>query len=842
MKHSNSSSARKKRRNMIIAFGLFKAVKIAIVIGAAMFTSSAASAAGGIVKGTLVDAADASPLPDATLRFYLYPDTTKMISGIATDADGKFTATLASAGKYLLKCTYVGMNDRNIEFTLTDFDKSLDLGVIPMRADSEMLSEVTVIGRRPIIQADGEKLTYNTEDDISTSSQTAIEMLRKVPTVTVDGDDNIRLNGNGNFKILLNGREDPMLSSNASQVLKSMPANTIKKVEIITDPGAKFDAEGVGGILNIITTKNMKSEGYTGSVTLMGNNRNAGLSASLLNKFNKVTTNLNLSAYYMWGHKGNSDTDRENFTSEQERFHLQRGTNKQRGEMLQGSFQISYEADTLNLFTASFTGYGVMGDATINTAISNYNAANILTSSYKTAISGNGSWGSLSAYGAYQHTFRNNSEHNLILSYQYNYGIYMMDYKNSFYDPFNYDMLSPAEHKKDSTPTNEHTVQIDYCNPFTEHHKLEAGFKGIFRRNNAGSEASQGADLASIPEMQWVSKVRQTQNIEAVYASYSFKWSKLAAKAGLRYEHTDMGLRYLIGGTETFNSSLNDVVPNASLTLQFSPARMLRASYQMRIMRPSINQMNPHGTEIIPGNVNIGNPDLTSERNHNVTLTYSDFGKMLGTNLSAGYSQSTNMISDFSWMSNNTLYSSYANLGTYRQFFANAYLLVNFSPKMQLSVNGGAQYTDLRSPSANAVNCGWAGNIGGTFSYTMPWRLKLEAYGGWGSRSISLQGEGSSWNYCGISLQRSFLSEDRLKVSISASNFIQPKTHWRTSLESDNFRQTTDYSMSHWMIGASVSFNFGSLKSRMKSVSTTIVNDDVQQSNSNKGFGGNGGL
>ena len=145
----------------------------------------------------------------------------------------------------------------------------VDMGKIALSEQSTELDEVQVVAQRPLVKVEIDKLTYNAKDDPESSTSNVLDLLRKVPMVTVDGEDNIQLKGSSSFKIYMNGKPSNMITNNPSQVLKSMPANSVKDVEVITDPGAKYDAEGVGGIINIITDKRM-DEGYSGSVGANG--------------------------------------------------------------------------------------------------------------------------------------------------------------------------------------------------------------------------------------------------------------------------------------------------------------------------------------------------------------------------------------------------------------------------------------------------------------------------------------------------------------------------------------------------------------------------------------------
>jgi len=216
------------------------------------------------VKGKLVSADDQNPLPYATISISRETAPANSIKKLATREDGSFSTTL-TPGKYIVTFHFVGMNDIIKSVEVTASQNPLDMGVISMTESAIQLDELSVTAQRPLVKVEIDKLTYSAKDDPEASTSNVLDMLRKVPLVTVDGEDEIQLKGSSNFKIYLNGKPSNMISGNPSQVLKSMPANSVKDIEVITDPGAKYDAEGVGGIINIITDKR-SDDGYSGSV------------------------------------------------------------------------------------------------------------------------------------------------------------------------------------------------------------------------------------------------------------------------------------------------------------------------------------------------------------------------------------------------------------------------------------------------------------------------------------------------------------------------------------------------------------------------------------------------
>lgn len=229
------------------------------------------------VKGVLVDSLTNETEPYATIRIFSSADRTKPARLALTDDNGRFNEKLNNVGKYIISFSSVGKNTVQREFVLSESVKSVDLGTILTSDAIEMLKGIEVVAQKPLVKAEVDKVTYSMEDDPDSKTNSTLEMLRKVPLVTVDGEDNIQVNGSSNFKVHVNGKPNSMMSNNPKEVLKSLPANSVKSIEVITEPGAKYDAEGIGGILNIITTGG-GMQGYT--VTLNGGVNNRGANAS----------------------------------------------------------------------------------------------------------------------------------------------------------------------------------------------------------------------------------------------------------------------------------------------------------------------------------------------------------------------------------------------------------------------------------------------------------------------------------------------------------------------------------------------------------------------------------
>lgn len=264
---------------------------IILLVASLSFTAKAQKVVQGqfSVKGILLDSLSNEGEPYSTIRISLKNNPAKPVKLAVTGADGRFDERLAVPGTYLIHFTSVGKSPVQKEFSISTNRKNVDLGKILIAEATEMLKGVEVVAQKPLVKAEIDKVTYSIEDDPDSKTNTTLEMLRKVPLVTVDGEDKIQVNGSSKFKVHVNGKPNNMMSNNPTEVLRSMPANSIKSIEVITEPGAKYDAEGVAGILNIITI-GAGMEGYT--VTLNGGASNTRVYGGGYVRFSRASSLL----------------------------------------------------------------------------------------------------------------------------------------------------------------------------------------------------------------------------------------------------------------------------------------------------------------------------------------------------------------------------------------------------------------------------------------------------------------------------------------------------------------------------------------------------------------------
>lgn len=812
------------------------------------------------VKGILLDSLTQEGEPYATIKIVKKEAPAKALKMLVTDMKGQFQEKVPGTGNFVMTITSVGRTPIVKDFSVKAGEKLVDFGTLYIVDASNELGQVEIVAQKPLVKADIDKIEYNVQDDPDAQSNSVLEMLRKVPLVTVDGEDNIQVNGSSSFKVYVNGKPNNMMSNNPTEVLKSMPANSIKHIEVITNPGPKYDAEGVGGILNIVTVGS-GLEGYTATFSANVSNRGAGGGAFGTIKSGKLT----VSARYNYNYNdqprnyssGSQHVTPEAVTENSSNLDYD-GSNKGHGSFQSGSMEASYEIDTLRLVTMSFGLWGGGNKSNgstdyIATFPENINAAPIY--SYSAFNRSKSSWYSIDGGIDYQRLFKV-KDRMLTFSYKINtrpqtsdsYTEYEID---NGYNPDWADYLNRLKNQhNDGENTTEHTFQADYTTPIGKLHTLEAGAKYILRNNSSEDDRFDADDTGKYEyNKDQSSHYKHLNDIIAAYLGYGLKVKRLSGRLGLRYEHTIQDVKYLVGRGEDFTKNFDDVVPSASIGYKLTDMSNLRLGYNMRIYRPGIWALNPYLNDADPSYISRGNPELDSEKSHAFNLSYSNFIQKFNVNISARYSFTNNSIENVTRLMPDTeieglknptgkdvLYSTYANIGKTRYASVNGYVNWNATSRTRIYMNMSGNYSYLEG-GEGMRNDGWSLFAYGGAQHTLPhdWRISMNVFGQ--TPWIMLQGKGSSFFDYGVSVNKSFLNK-RLTLSAFASNFFKKYMNQSSTTEGSGFVRESNYKYSRQRFGVSVSYRIGELKASVKKAARTISNDDVKSGGGDSVGGG----
>lgn len=776
------------------------------------------------VTGTIRDSLTREGEPAAILQFFQTSDLEKPIAFTTTDADGTFSQVLTGTGSFRLLFSNLGRKTLTRDFTL-DGSASLDLGDILIQDDVQTLEAGGVTALRPLVKMEVDKMTYDVAHDVDAKSSTVLDMLRKVPMVSVDGQDNITVNGSSSFTVYVDGKPNQMISANPSVVLKMMPASAIKDISVVTNPGARYDAEGVGGVLNLTTNREETggqslADGAYGSLTGMASTRGYGGGIYYTRQQGKFAFNFNGNA--MFNNNPGTVTDIERTGNGMTTLSHSEGGMKI--PIVMGDLGMSYEIDNQNLIsaTAGLMHMGMTSDGTGSTQL--LMPGN--TFGYTTDTWSRNTSNSITASADYQHLWADVPERSFILSYRFSGSPSIADSRNRFGDAEG-NILDLTDRRTDGkTNATDHTVQVDFTSPIDGIGSISTGAKFTSRHNSSDQQAYLWNGNDWTYNALGSTEYDYYNRIGAVYTEMTFNLGNLGLKAGTRYEHTWQ--RYNQDGGNTFRTNYGSLVPSASIQYNLGMTSNIGLSYNMRISRPGITYLNPYRNDADPTALSYGNPDIKVEKSHTINLVYNYFSSKIMLNLTGRFAYTGNGISDYSFYQENILHTTYDNIVANTSTGLNAFLMWNAGTKTRFILNGGLDYTDIRSEKLGQHNYGWSGNALLGFQQTLPWDLRFSANGVLMSKSYSLQGWSSGISIGTVGLTKTFL-DDRLSISISAIRQLSTK-----DLTVKSYMATKDYTMNMdttipmSQVSLSISWTFGKQGSAsVKKARRTITEDDI---------------
>ncbi|HEY9196864.1 MAG TPA: TonB-dependent receptor, partial [Mucilaginibacter sp.] len=704
-------------------------------------------------------------------------------------------------------------------------------GKIYISATSKQLGEVNITAVRPVMKQEVDRLTYDVQADPESKAISALDMMRKVPLLSVDGDDKIRLKGSGNYKILVNGKESALMVKNPSDVLKAMPATNIEKIEVITTPPAKYDAEGLSGIINIITKKNA-DQGYNGSINSRFNSIwGPGYNLNATVKQGK----FGLSGYAGFGNQNrahNSNESSQTFFATQSTL-LQNSDGSFEGRYRYANADLSYEIDSLNLLTGSFELFSGHFDQNSNQYSRQLDKDGNITQAYRSATEGNNKDKGTDISLNYQLGFKNVKEELLTLSYKYSYSPSDQFGSNTFTDRVNFNALTNPNFRQYNNPADKaHTFQVDYVYPFKKVN-FEAGGKVILR-NNSSDFLRENLDANTgnyVVDDSQSNNFDYHQDVYSAYNSYQLKFTKYTVKAGLRLEHTQISADF---EGKPLDRGYNNLIPSVSLQRSFKSSS-INFGFTQRIQRPGIYQLNPFVDNSNPKFVTTGNPGLRPELNNTFELTYSRFSKG-SVNAGLSYAFSNNSIQNVSTILDSVTYTSFQNLGSNRTLGLNLNTNLNITKKFTVSINGQISHIWLKGTYNGRfyTNDGYTGNAFGNLAYKFDGGYRLALDAGFFSGDVTLQGKSSNFIYNSYVASKE-LFKKKFTVSLVANNPYSKYRSYTGYTRTNDFYNTYSGTNPYRNFAIRLNYKFGKLNSEIKKNQRGINNDDTKGGGSKSG-------
>jgi outer membrane receptor for ferrienterochelin and colicin len=807
------------------------------------------------ISGQVLDSLSNKPVEFANVAL-IDINTGKPVNGTICDADGKFTITKVAEGSYSVEVTFIGYQTTKIgNIKVEEKRDEINLGTIQLRMKEEILKEVVVEGQKAIIEEKVDRMVYNAENDQTSRGGDATDVLKRVPMLSVDLDGNVSMRGSSNVMVLINNKPSTIVASNVADALKQIPADQIKSVEVITSPSAKYDAEGTGGIINIITKKN----------TLQGATLNLDAGVGLRG------SNLGLNGNYRTGKMGFSlgGWGRSNYNVNGRFENEQTSVN---GANITTSSQ---RADTRN--------QGLFGNYTLGWDY-DINDKNSLAASVRLGARNNNSWqDDLYSENYFNDVFNsslqnvktidesNNVDMNLTYTKTFEkpqkefsiLGSYSRNNRNNDFTRRTLEvdgLYDPSATKNNNDSYNqEMTIQADYVSPISTNQIMEFGAKNITRKvfsdfKYAEDLEGDGSFETNI-EASRSNNLNYDQNVTSGYFSYTLAMNNgYSLKAGSRYEYTVIKA---YSKTKTENEfdipAYGVLVPSVNISKKLKQGNMVKASYNRRISRPSIQFLNPNIQNSNPLSQSVGNPQLDPEYTNNFEISYSTYIKGTSMNFSTFWRNTNNSIQSVRTpkllvSGQEGIETTYANIGQEDAYGLSAFSNVNIG---KLSLNGGFDlyYAMLDNniqdnPDAGAYsasNEGWVASYRMFGSYNLNKGWGFQFFGFYRGRQVQLQGYQTGFGIYSLGLKKD-INNKKGSVGVGAENFFTPAFKVKGESSSPVFTQKNLNVFHNMSFRVNFSYRIGKMNvdARPKR-RRSINNDDLKDGGDGGGGGGQDG-
>jgi len=727
-----------------------------------------------------------------------------------------------SVGSYRVVISFIGYATKSIENVQITKADNIDLGIIKLSNISQNLSELTVTGKKALVEDRVDRLVYKAEDDLAAKGGDASDVLRKVPMLSVDPNGQLSLQGSTNVRVLINNKPSAILAGNIADALRQIPADQIKSVEVITSPSARYDAEGTGGIINIILKKNnlqglhLDLDGAAGNrasmLALNGGFQKGkvgiGLTGSGRASYNPSESNLNQTTYPV-----QSSTPVK--TS-------QHSTGFDKGLLAQYALSADYQINPRESFSGGIR-LGVRNinrDQHLNTSL--IESEQSLPGSLRDVLSKNLS-NTIDVNIDYLHIYPDGSQgsgREFSLSAQYG----QTRLTNNF-DASNFESsATPTSivRNLNNNTNHEFIFQADYLLPIRENQQLEFGLKNTFRQVRSRYRyltARPGSDLvndASQPE----GILDYDQTIPAAYLSYALTMqNKISLKMGLRYEYTAIQASAGIQRPLVI-PSYGKLIPSINLSKKIDELTTIKLAFNRRIERPGIQDLNPNFNAANPYNIQIGNPYLKPEIADRFEFGYSTQIRKtyLNVSLYARFNKD-----DIQWLSQRSdtlagaVISRRQNIGKDFGYGTTIFASMDLTSRLSLSTNLDFTYRyaqssilDLSGQSTLKQTTGlrWAGRLDGQFKFNKGWTA--QANFGYRGKSINLLGYDIGFAQYSLGLRKAFKNK-RGSLGLAAENFLTNGMRFESVLISPQLEQRYRQYIYNSSVRLNFSYKIGSL-------------------------------
>jgi len=779
----------------------------------------------GKIKGRVVDSVSGSAIAYATVTCFAINNNT-VAGGMITDDGGLFVIDNLPVGRYLLKVDFLGYGQKIVEgIEISDKRIIVNSGDVRISSNTKLLKDVTVTGSKNFMEYHLDKLVYNVEKDLTSQGGVATDILKKVPQVSVDVDGNVELLGSQNIRVFINGKPSTMFDNNLAEALMAIPASQIKSIEVITSPGAQYDAQGTGGIINIILKDN-KSQGINGSVAVTGGTRLNNGSANIHARKGKIDLSASLSgnAQLKGTTINTSDKLKTNSARNIDSSEIvQSGPGTLEKNGYRGQLGMEWNTNKKSTLSASvsYNNFRTTNHGTNNQAetvfypiaVDNTVRYSNNTFRYKTA-----DWN----INYLKKMAKEGQELNLAVQGSNGSGRTWFDqYQDSAgsINPF------AGGNGLNKLTDNETYVMADYAHPLDKDMVLNVGTKGSFSRISCYSENSALDTSSETYQLNQTNNFNFSRDVYAAYVSLTFPmWDVYSLKLGVRDEYTNNGIP-----TDTGNvaPSYNSFIPSIIVSRKLGKNQTIKASYYRRIQRAGYRQLNPFIDATDPTSLLQGNPYLKPERTNAAELTYSRFFEQGSSILINCFYRNTRddeqtyILNYDSITIGHTIYKNATvttNENAGNQQLAGINISGILAVNQKLEVRGNFQVFNKYIvsnlvPGTTFSSYNYRSNINA--SYKFSGTLVAEFFGNFNSARTEIQGKFPSFTSYSFAA-RKVLTKKKASIAVTTTNPFNQYTNQATAVTGTDFTVNSNRKIPYQSFGINFTYKFGKMEYKEK--------------------------
>lgn len=806
------------------------------------------TAAAGWVRGKVVEAGTKEPFQFVNISI-TRPGSTDIVNAAVTDADGNFKINIAN-GSYQLNATYIGYQVQKLNFSISTDKPNVTLKTILLKEDSKMLNEVQVTGQKSSMKFEIDKKVFNVDQTIANTGGSASDVLKNVPSVEVDNEGTVSLRGSESVTVWINGKAAGLSSDNQGSILEQMPAESIEKIEVITNPSAKYSPEGTAGIINIVLKRDRKA-GYYGSVQAGVDSRggyNAGANINYTSGPLEAYANVSY-RHHKFVNGGHSDAE---YYGADTTYQHQSTDGNMKGGMFFGRAGLTWNATDKDHIYTNFMGMtGTRNeDNTVKTTSGILGAEELYNRNRIT--SGDNDNYMLNFELGYKHEFATDHYLDFMVSSDQWKSTGNTAYDQTTNYTQNGTSVNSYQYQHNKFDTKETELQLDYSYKINDNNKLEAGYKSSFSRENSPVETYYDRAHEQVEQSLW-NRFIYNEDIHALYATYSGRIKNFGYQAGLRGEYWKVNTKSLAygearGEVPYTTHEYFKLFPSLFLSYSLPHGNEIQVNYTRRLRRPWGGQLNNFKNISDSTNISFGNPDLTPEYSNAYELNYIKTWENSTLSFSGYYRTTDDEIERIRYTNGNVIYTTQENVAKSQSAGAEIVSKNTLFKAIDLTTTVDLFYYKLDPFSYTINNQLVTGEADENFSWNarmmasvvLPAAITMQVTGRYDARRVVAQGYRKANYSLDLGLRKSFLN-NKISLALSGRDILDSR-RFKSVTNGTGFKQDSQRWHGGREVSLTVTYNFGNARAKKMEKKRGDQNGD--QYNDNGGmnsYGGEGG-